>query len=213
MGNEEYSAAFAELVLPALAAFQPDLILVACGLDAAKGDLLGDCGLSADMYYIMTKSLLDQAGADIPIVVVLEGGYNISMSAECMENVALALFDEPCHDGQYYDLSRYYWKAKNDAYPDCEEGDTPHNKLKAHKRKTDTAVMSIKNSARALADAAGGYYFEAMAPFTSDIPLPPCHGDFGPLKKRRQLEETTPVPYNAFPNEQTNQNSMRPCAA
>lgn len=89
MGNEEYAAAYAEIVLPALDAFDPDLILVSCGLDAAKGDLIGDCGLSPEMYYIMTKSLLDQAGAAIPFVVVLEGGYNIGVSGTCMEECCL----------------------------------------------------------------------------------------------------------------------------
>ena len=49
-------------------------------------------------------------GTTVPLVVVLEGGYNVSVSAECMENVALALLDEPCQNDQYYDLSRY-WKA------------------------------------------------------------------------------------------------------
>ena len=57
MGNKEYAAVFCELVLPAMESFEPDLILIACGADAAKGDLLGDCGLTSDMYYILTKNL------------------------------------------------------------------------------------------------------------------------------------------------------------
>lgn len=95
MGNTEYAAAFSEIVLPVLSAFNPDLIIIACGLDAAKGDLLGDCGLSPDMFYIMTKSLLETAGEDIPFVVALEGGYHLETIASCMEAVALSLFDEP----------------------------------------------------------------------------------------------------------------------
>ena len=95
MANVEYSAAFTEAVLPALQGYQPDLILIACGLDAAKGDLLGDCGLTPDMYYTMTQSLLDVAGTNVPIVAVLEGGYNLDVCAACMEQVALALLDEP----------------------------------------------------------------------------------------------------------------------
>jgi hypothetical protein len=94
MSNLEYAAAFSEAVLPALSSYQPDLLLIACGLDAAQGDLLGDCGLSPDMYYTMTRSLLDVAGPSIPIVAVLEGGYNLDVSAACMEQVALALLDE-----------------------------------------------------------------------------------------------------------------------
>lgn len=151
MGNEEYATAFAELVLPVLASFQPDLILVACGLDAAKGDLLGDCGLSPDMYYIMTKSLLDQAGADVPIVCVLEGGYNITVSAECMENVALALLDEPCKDGQFYDLSRY-WKDNDisEAAANRASKVSTKKKSKSSKRKTAQASKCIRASTLAL---------------------------------------------------------------
>jgi histone deacetylase 6 len=94
MGNEEYAAAFSQVALPLLYHFKPDLILIACGLDAVQGDLIGDCGLTPDMYYSMTRSLLE-AAPKTPIVAALEGGYNIETSAECMENVALALLDEP----------------------------------------------------------------------------------------------------------------------
>jgi Histone deacetylase domain len=93
MGDQEYASAFSQVVLPLLHNFKPDLILIACGLDAVQGDLLGDCGLSAGMYYSMTRSVIE-ADPTTPIVVALEGGYNISKSAECMENVALAMLDE-----------------------------------------------------------------------------------------------------------------------
>jgi acetoin utilization deacetylase AcuC-like enzyme len=93
MGNEEYAAAFSNLVLPILCNFKPELIIIACGLDAVQGDLIGDCGLTPDMYYSMTRSLLE-AAPKTPIVVALEGGYNIDKSSVCMEKVALALLDE-----------------------------------------------------------------------------------------------------------------------
>lgn len=193
MGNEEYATAFSELVLPTLSAFQPDLILVACGLDAAKGDLLGDCGLSPDMYYIMTKSLLDQAGADIPIVMVLEGGYNINVVCKCMEKVALALLDEPCHDGQYYGLSRYL-KPTDSCI--C-SGSKRQRKSRAVKKREATAVSSIKQSASAISRVEGSYWYSSglaktMAP---DVSIEPYHGNFGPLKKRKGhclLQESSP---------------------
>eukprot|EP00934_Nitzschia_sp_Nitz4_P006799 Nitzschia sp. Nitz4//scaffold21_size171442//93257//94718//NITZ4_002170-RA/size171442-processed-gene-0.54-mRNA-1//-1//CDS//3329542438//6789//frame0 len=94
MGDVEYATAFSDVVLPILSHFKPDLIIIACGLDAAEGDLLGDCGLSPDMFYRMTRTLLE-AAPTTPIVAALEGGYNVAKSAECMEKVALALLDEP----------------------------------------------------------------------------------------------------------------------
>ena len=95
MGNTHYAAAFSEAVLPVLSSFNPDLILVACGFDAAEGDLLGDNVLSPHMYYIMTRSLLVTCGADIPLVMVLEGGYNLDVISPCFEATALAMLDEP----------------------------------------------------------------------------------------------------------------------
>lgn len=83
MGNAEYARAFHDIVLPLLLTFKPALIIVACGLDAAKGDLLGDCGLTSDMFYTMTRCILE-AAPETPIVTALEGGYNLEMSAECM---------------------------------------------------------------------------------------------------------------------------------
>lgn len=94
MGNTEYAAAFCHLVLPLAANFQPDLVLVSCGLDAAKGDLLGDGCLTPDMYHAMTNSLLAAVGTDVPFVVALEGGYTMHVLADCMEAVALALLDQ-----------------------------------------------------------------------------------------------------------------------
>jgi len=103
MGNVEYAAAFSELILPVLSKWSPDLMLVSCGLDAAKGDLLGDCELTPDIYYCMTRSLLVVNGMNTPLVVALEGGYNLDVIAKCMEAVTLALLDEPCPDYQKED--------------------------------------------------------------------------------------------------------------
>ena len=69
--------------------------MIACGADAAKGDLLGDCGLTPDMYYIMTKSVIETIGVDTPLVTVLEGGYNLPVLADCLQAVNLAMLDEP----------------------------------------------------------------------------------------------------------------------
>ena len=99
MGDAEYAGVFSNLLLPVLYNYKPDLIIVACGLDAVKGDLIGDNGLSSAMYYTMTRSLLE-AAPKTPIVMALEGGYNVAKSAECMENVTLALLDEPLDSEQ-----------------------------------------------------------------------------------------------------------------
>ncbi len=93
VGNVEYAAAFSELILPLVSAFDPSLVMISSGFDAAQGDLIGDCLLSPEMYYRMTRSLLATAG--VPTVVALEGGYNLDVISKCAEAVALALLDEP----------------------------------------------------------------------------------------------------------------------
>jgi len=95
MGNTEYAAAFYELILPLLAAFQPDLLLISCGLDAAMGDLLGGCELTPDFFHAMTRAAIEVVGPNTPIVCALEGGYTMSVIPDCMEAVTLAMLHCP----------------------------------------------------------------------------------------------------------------------
>ena len=93
--NQEYAAAFCELVLPLLVDYNPDLLIISCGLDAAKGDLLGGCELTAPFFYAMTKSTLQAVGPDAHVVCALEGGYAMHVLPDCMEAVTLALLNYP----------------------------------------------------------------------------------------------------------------------
>jgi acetoin utilization deacetylase AcuC-like enzyme len=102
MGNREYAAAFYELVLPLLADYRPDLLIISCGLDAAMGDLLGDCSLTPGFFHAMTRAALETVGPKTPVLLALEGGYTISVIPDCMEAVTLAMLNLPffCHSGQ-----------------------------------------------------------------------------------------------------------------
>lgn len=77
-GHGAYVYAFEQIVLPALEAFKPDLIMVACGFDSSIEDPLGRMMLHADSYRTLTHMLL--AAADElcggKIVFTHEGGYN-----------------------------------------------------------------------------------------------------------------------------------------
>jgi len=175
MGNVEYAAAFSEVVLPILCSFKPDLIMIACGLDAAEGDLLGDCGVSPDMYYTMTESILT-AMPNTPLVVALEGGYNIDVSANCMEKVALALFEEPLDEKETELVRSGVWALAPNSRSILSSDKcnamyyirkSPHHgltsklseywshdkmtNLEETKKETRLAVSSIKNSCKALA--------------------------------------------------------------
>lgn len=79
MGDAEYIAAFDRVLLPIAKAFEPELVLVSAGFDAAAGDPLGEMRVSPRGYAAMTRRLLDLAGGRV--VLALEGGYNLDAIA------------------------------------------------------------------------------------------------------------------------------------
>lgn len=91
-GNAEYLYAFEQLVVPVAKAYQPDLVLVSCGFDAAWGDPLGGMTITASGYQQMTRMLL--AATNGKVVLALEGGYNVRIIATCAEACIRALLGE-----------------------------------------------------------------------------------------------------------------------
>lgn len=76
MGDCDYLATWQRILLPVANAYQPDLILVSAGFDAAKGDPLGRCELTPNGYHSLLKALLPISPGKV--IVVLEGGYSLS---------------------------------------------------------------------------------------------------------------------------------------
>jgi acetoin utilization deacetylase AcuC-like enzyme len=77
-GPGAYIAAFERVVLPALARFKPELIIVPSGFDAGGVDPLGRMMMSAAGYRDLTR-LLMRSAADLcqgRIVMTHEGGYS-----------------------------------------------------------------------------------------------------------------------------------------
>jgi acetoin utilization deacetylase AcuC-like enzyme len=73
------------VVLPAARAFAPDLVLVSAGFDAHAADPLAQCELQTSSFGVMAALLRDFAGSvGAPLGVVLEGGYNRAVLAECV---------------------------------------------------------------------------------------------------------------------------------
>jgi acetoin utilization deacetylase AcuC-like enzyme len=77
-GHATYLAAMERLVLPRLHAFAPDLIVVACGLDAALPDPLGHMLATAATFEAMTAQVMEAADALCGgrLVMAHEGGYS-----------------------------------------------------------------------------------------------------------------------------------------
>ncbi|MCO5131059.1 MAG: histone deacetylase family protein [Xanthobacteraceae bacterium] len=78
-GSAEFRAAFEELILPRLAAFAPELLVISAGFDAHRRDPLATLELDADDFGWVTRRLMDQAdkSAGGRLVSVLEGGYDL----------------------------------------------------------------------------------------------------------------------------------------
>ena len=75
-GGDVYRQAFERIVTPALAQFEPEVLLVSSGFDAHIADPLADMALTAPDYGFMAQALR-QAAPAAPILVFLEGGYDL----------------------------------------------------------------------------------------------------------------------------------------
>ena len=93
MGDPEYALAFYGCILPVAYQFNPDLVLVSSGFDAARGDPLGGCKISPEFYGHMTHQLKNLANGKV--IVALEGGYNLNSIALSMTMVTKALLGDP----------------------------------------------------------------------------------------------------------------------
>jgi len=166
MGNAEYAAAMSEIVLPMIGAHTPELIIVSCGLDAAKNDLIGDCHLTPEFYGSMTASLLQ---LNIPLVVALEGGYNIQVICQCMHEITNSMVKHESTDSCLGGLSsareslRSYWSYEDQ-----------------HPRLARSAVMNIHATMDALEKGGMEFVFRRI-----DMTRTP--------KKSRRKETSTSV--------------------
>jgi len=91
-GTGAYLAALEEVVLPKLAEFKPDLIVVASGLDAAMNDPTARMLLTPESYRQMTR-VVCRAAKELcggRLVMVHEGGYEPTVAPFC----ALAIIEE-----------------------------------------------------------------------------------------------------------------------
>lgn len=77
-GGDAYLAALEQVVVPAVEAFQPDMIVVACGFDASYFDPMGHMLLLADHFRQFTTVMMDLADrlCGGKIVFNHEGGYS-----------------------------------------------------------------------------------------------------------------------------------------
>lgn len=93
MTDADYVYAFNRVIVPVIGEFDPDLIIVLLGFDAADGDIIGGCHVTPTGYGAMTHMLKGLARGKI--AVILEGGYNLESIAKLALGVAKVLVGEP----------------------------------------------------------------------------------------------------------------------
>ncbi|KAK2735021.1 Histone deacetylase hda1 [Myotisia sp. PD_48] len=93
MGDGDYLYAFQELIMPIGYEFDPDLVIISAGFDAAAGDELGGCFVTPPCYAHMTRMLMNLAQGKV--AVCLEGGYNFRSISKSALAVTRTLMGEP----------------------------------------------------------------------------------------------------------------------
>jgi acetoin utilization deacetylase AcuC-like enzyme len=78
-GSPEFRYAFGNIILPALADFRPDFLIVSAGFDAHRRDPLAQLNLTEDDYDWVTRQLtgLAERLCGSRLVSSLEGGYDL----------------------------------------------------------------------------------------------------------------------------------------
>lgn len=93
VGDADYVYAFHKVVIPIISEFDPDLVIVSAGFDAADGDIIGQCHVTPAGYGQLTHML--KAIAKGKLTVILEGGYNLDSISNSALGVAKVLVGEP----------------------------------------------------------------------------------------------------------------------
>ncbi|XP_039304510.1 histone deacetylase 5 isoform X7 [Solenopsis invicta] len=94
MGDAEYLAAFRTIVMPIAKEFDPDIVIVSAGFDAAVGHPapLGGYKVSPACFGKMTQQLLNLA--DGKVVLALEGGYDLAAICDSAQECVRALLGD-----------------------------------------------------------------------------------------------------------------------
>ena len=93
MTDSDYIMAFQQVVMPIAIEFDPDLVMISAGFDAATDDPLGNCFVTPAGFAHMTHMLKSLAKGKV--VACLEGGYNLRATAKSFTAMTRTLLGEP----------------------------------------------------------------------------------------------------------------------
>ena len=87
--NADVERLYADIAIPKLREFKPDLLMISAGFDAHEQDPLGHLRMTTEGFGRLTKSLLDVADevSEGRVVLVTEGGYDLQALNACLQTV------------------------------------------------------------------------------------------------------------------------------
>ncbi len=94
-GPDEFLALVQHVVAPVARPFEPQLVVLSAGYDAHRDDPLAQCRLDEAAYADMTATMRDLAAElGAPVLVVLEGGYDLGALSASVAATLEALGDD-----------------------------------------------------------------------------------------------------------------------
>ena len=91
-GSAAFRGAWERALLPAVAAFEPDALFLSAGFDAHGQDPAAALALTDEDFQWITKEIASLARREeLPIVSVLEGGYNVEVLRRCVKEHVIGL--------------------------------------------------------------------------------------------------------------------------
>ncbi|XP_015110573.1 histone deacetylase 6 [Diachasma alloeum] len=94
MTNGDYLAIFQQVLLPMAYEYQPDLVVISAGYDAAFGCPEGEMEITPAFYAHLLSPLLGLANGKV--AVILEGGYCLESLSESAALTLRTLLGDPC---------------------------------------------------------------------------------------------------------------------
>ena len=97
-GDADLDRVFREVVLPILAGYAPDAVILSAGFDAHADDPLGGMQLSTGGYAVLTRRLWAFAADRCAgrLAVTTEGGYDLQALEDCLDStLAVCAADPP----------------------------------------------------------------------------------------------------------------------
>jgi len=92
-GSAEFRRAWRERLLPAVRNFRPQAIFLSAGFDAHGDDPLSSTELTDDDFHWLTSEVAALGGGNLPIISVLEGGYNVERLPQSVRSHVAALIE------------------------------------------------------------------------------------------------------------------------